>query len=255
MPPFLIQALVNSKRFVDLVMIDLNNKVVLITGATGALGQATAHIFSHANTKLVLTGRNLNKLNLLSDQLFECTNVFKDCDLCDEEEVHHLVQFAFDQFGRIDVLLNIAGGFAMGPKVHELKHEDFNIMFEMNFSSTLNTCKAVIPHMINQGEGRIINISARAATEGKGKMAPYCIAKSAVVTLTESLAAEHKHNNININCILPGTINTESNRTDMPDADHSMWVAPEDIANSMLYLSSNLSNAINGAIIPVYGKS
>ena len=236
-------------------MIDLNNKVVLITGATGALGQATANVFSQANSTLVLTGRNLNKLNILSDQLFECTNAFKDCDLCDEKEVHNLVQFAFDQFGRIDVLLNIAGGFAMGPQVHELSHEDFNIMFEMNFTSTLNACKAVIPHMLAQGEGRIINVSARAATEGKGKMAPYCISKSAVVTLTESLAAEHKQDNININCILPGTIDTETNRNDMPNADHSTWVPPEDIANGMLYLSSELSNSINGAIIPVYGKS
>lgn len=236
-------------------MIDLNNKVVLITGATGALGQVTANVFSQANSTLILTGRNLNKLNILSDQLFECTNAFKDCDLCDEKEVHNLVQFAFDQFGRIDVLLNIAGGFAMGPQVHELSHEDFNIMFEMNFTSTLNTCKAVIPHMLAQGEGRIINVSARAATEGKGKMAPYCISKSAVVTLTESLAAEHKQDNININCILPGTIDTETNRNDMPNADHSSWVPPEDIANGMLYLSSELSNAINGAIIPVYGKS
>ena len=143
----------------------------------------------------------------------------------------------------------------MGPQVHELSHEDFNIMFEMNFTSTLNTCKAVIPHMLAQGEGRIINVSARAATEGKGKMAPYCISKSAVVTLTESLAAEHKQDNININCILPGTIDTETNRNDMPSADHSTWVPPEDIANSMLYLSSELSNSINGAIIPVYGKS
>ena len=236
-------------------MIDLNNKVVLITGATGALGQATANVFSQANSTLVLTGRNLNKLTLLSDHLFKCRNALKDCDLCDENEVHNLIQFALDQFGRIDVLLNIAGGFAMGPQVHELSNEEFNIMFEMNFISTLNTCKAVIPHMINQGDGRIINISARAATEGKGKMAPYCISKSAVVTLTESLASEHKLDNININCILPGTINTEINRNDMPDADHKCWVPPEDIANSMLYLSSSLANSINGAIIPVYGKS
>ena len=109
--------------------------------------------------------------------------------------------------------------------------------------------------MMQQGSGKIVNISARAATEGKGKMAPYCISKSAVITLTESLAAEHKHDNININAILPGTIDTETNRKDMPNADHSTWVPPTDLANTMLFLSSGLASSINGAIVPVYGRS
>ena len=234
---------------------NLKNKVVLITGATGALGSVTAKVFLQANAKLVLTGRDLNKLTALSDHFADTNIIFKDCDLCDVSEVQQLTQFALDQFGHIDVLLNIAGGFAMGPEVHELTNEDFNIMFDMNFTSTFNTCKAVIPHMIAQSQGRIINVSARAATEGKGKMAPYCIAKRAVVTLTESLAAEHKQNDININCILPGTIDTPTNRNDMPNADHSTWVSCEDLANTMLYLSSEQADSVNGAVIPVYGKS
>jgi NAD(P)-dependent dehydrogenase (short-subunit alcohol dehydrogenase family) len=109
--------------------------------------------------------------------------------------------------------------------------------------------------MLKQGTGRIVNVSARAAVEGKDKMAPYCISKSAIVTLTESLAAEHKSNDININCVLPGTIDTPTNRSDMPNADFTTWVPTEDIANTMLYLSSELANSVNGAIVPVYGKS
>ena len=109
--------------------------------------------------------------------------------------------------------------------------------------------------MNQQGHGNIVNVAARAALQGKAKMAPYCIAKSAVVTLTESMAAEHQHDDININCILPGTIDTPTNRADMPDADFSTWIPCEDLANTMLFLCSPLARAINGAVIPVYGKS
>ena len=235
-------------------MLELNEKVVLITGATGSLGSATAQIFSTSNTKLVLTGRNTEKLTQLVQSLPHDT-LTQSCDLCDPQQVKQLIQQALTRFGRIDVLLNIAGGFSMGPQVHELTSDDFNRMFEMNFISTLNTCKAIVPIMLTQGSGKIVNVSARAAVEGKAKMAPYCISKSAVVTLTESLAAEHKQNNLNINCILPGTIDTETNRNDMPNADHATWVPAEDIANMMLFLSSDHASSVNGAIIPVYGKS
>ncbi|MGV6827729.1 MAG: SDR family oxidoreductase, partial [bacterium] len=101
----------------------------------------------------------------------------------------------------------------------------------------------------------IISVSARAAAAGKAKMAPYCASKAAVITLTESLAAEHKFNNINVNCILPGTIDTPQNRKDMPDADFSTWVAPSQLADVILFLASDNASAVTGAAIPVYGKS
>ena len=236
-------------------MLELNNKVILVTGATGTLGKAAAQTFATTNAKLILTGRNPQKLTQVTKQLAYNNCTAQACNLINEQEVQLLTQHALDTFGRIDVLLNIAGGFSMGPQVHELSNEDFKNMFEMNFISTLNTCKSVIPIMLTQGSGKIINVSARAATEGKGKMAPYCISKSAVVTLTECLAAEHKQDNININCVLPGTIDTPTNRSDMPNADFSTWVPPEEIANMMLFLSSDHANSVNGAIVPVYGKS
>jgi NAD(P)-dependent dehydrogenase (short-subunit alcohol dehydrogenase family) len=236
-------------------MITLNNKVVLITGTTGALGNATANVFAQANAKLALTGRSQKKLESLHPAFSSNECIIKSADLSSEQETQDLIDKIIEHYGRIDVLLNVAGGFDMGKRVHELTPDDFNNMFNMNFISTLNACKKVIPHMLKQGAGRIVNVSARAATEGKGKMAPYCISKSAVVTLTESLAAEHKSNDININCVLPGTIDTPTNRNDMPNADFSTWVPTEDIANAMLYLSSELSASINGAIVPVYGKS
>ena len=236
-------------------MINLENKVVLITGACGALGRATTQVFAQVNARLVLIDINQESLKNLSQELNNVQHSTYSCDLTNENEVAQLVNAIVKENDRIDVLLNIAGGFAMGPMVHELSQQDFNHMFNMNFMSAFNTCKKVIPQMMQQGSGRIVNISARAATEGKSKMAPYCISKSAVITLTESLAAEHKQNDININGILPGTIDTQTNRKDMPNADHSTWVPPTDLANTMLFLSSDLANSINGAIVPVYGRS
>jgi NAD(P)-dependent dehydrogenase (short-subunit alcohol dehydrogenase family) len=116
-------------------------------------------------------------------------------------------------------------------------------------------CHEVIPHMLKTNRGRIINVSARAAREGKAKMGPYCASKAAVITLTESLAAEHKLSDININCILPGTIDTPQNRADMPDANFDHWVPPAALADVVAFLASEQARCITGAAIPVFGKS
>ena len=237
-------------------MITLNNKIILITGVTGALGQSTAQCFQQAGATLAITGRNSDTLAQIQTQLgLGSEHHAQACDLTDKQQCTQMINAIIERYGHIDACLNVAGGFAMGTPVHELEDEDFNHMFTMNFTSTFNTCRAVLPHMIARGQGNIVNVSARAALAGKGNMAPYCIAKSAVVTLTESLAAEHHADNININCILPGTIDTPTNRQDMPNADHSTWVPCEDLANTMLFLTSSLAQSINGAVIPVYGKS
>ena len=237
-------------------MITLNDKIILITGVTGALGHSTAECFQQAGATLAITGRNANKLAQVNTQLrLGSDHHTQACDLTDLQQCTHMVDAIIERYGRIDALLNVAGGFAMGKTVETLSNEDFNAMFDMNFTSTFNACRAVMPHMITQGHGNIVNVSARAALAGKGKMAPYCISKSAVVTLTESLAAEHHADDININCILPGTIDTAINRADMPNADHSTWVPCEDLANTMLFLTSPLACSINGAVIPVVGKS
>ena len=125
----------------------------------------------------------------------------------------------------------------------------------LNARSMFYASKAVVPHMLEQGGGSIISVSARAATEGKGKMGPYCASKAAVITLTESLAAEQKYNGINVNCILPGTIDTPQNRGDMPDADYSKWVPPEALADVIVFLASDAARCVTGAAIPVYGQS
>jgi NAD(P)-dependent dehydrogenase (short-subunit alcohol dehydrogenase family) len=128
-------------------------------------------------------------------------------------------------------------------------------MMDLNALSVFTTCKYVIPHMIEQQSGKIINISSRAGLRGSAKDAAYSAAKSAVIRLTESMSAELKSYNINVNCILPGTIDTPENRTAMPDRDFNKWVSPASLADIIFFLCSEESRDIHGAAIPVYGKS
>jgi len=230
--------------------------VVMITGAGGNLGRAVAQKFAQQGAVLILVDLNGDQLAKTQTMLSGAQKVQGfPTDLIDPLSVKNTVSQVIDNFGRIDVLANIAGGFTMGPMLHETSDEDWNFMMDLNTRSVFHACRAVIPQMLKQGGGRIISVSARAAKEGKGKMAPYCISKAGVITLTESLAAEHKYNKINVNCILPGTIDTPQNRAEMPDADHSKWVAPEALADVILFLASDASRAVTGTAIPVFGES
>lgn len=236
-------------------MSEFDGKGVIITGAAGNLGAAVAAAFAGLGARLVLIDRGAERLERLRDDLdLSSATLLLPADLTAAESVAAAVEQAAT-LGSIDVLANIAGGFTMGPPLHETSDRDWDFMMDLNARSVFNTCRAVIPHMLSQSGGRIVNVSARAAREGKARMGPYCASKAAVLTLTESLAAEHKLAGINVNCILPGTIDTPQNRADMPDADHSRWVPPAALADVVVFLASDAARAVTGAAIPVYGQS
>jgi NAD(P)-dependent dehydrogenase (short-subunit alcohol dehydrogenase family) len=176
-------------------------------------------------------------------------------DLTDPASVAAMAGQVQREHGGADLLANIAGGFAMGPLLHETGDEVWNHMMDLNARSVFHTCRALVPQMLARGAGRIVNVSARAALQGKGRMGPYCASKAAVITLTESLAAEHRHQGINVNCILPGTVDTPQNRAAMPDADHDTWVPPAALADVVMFLCSAAARCVTGAAIPVYGRS
>ncbi len=236
-------------------MSDLTNKVVLITGAAGNLGRAAAQAFWAAGAQLALADRNVEALTEAFAAWRGARCLLAEVDLFQETAVAQLVEQVIQQFGRIDVLVNVAGGFTMGPPVHETSTDTWEFMLNLNARSVFFMSRAVIPHMLAQGSGKIVNVAARAALEGKAKMAPYVVSKSAVIRLTESMAAELKDAGINVNCILPGTIDTPQNRAEMPKADFSKWVAPEALADVILFLASDAARAVTGAAVPVYGRS
>jgi NAD(P)-dependent dehydrogenase (short-subunit alcohol dehydrogenase family) len=232
---------------------DFRHRTVLVTGAAGSLGRAVAGAFHRAGAGLVLLDRNEEGLASLAAE-FDGAGTYV-VDITDPAAVGEVLGRVLTEVGRIDVLANIAGGFAMGRKLQDTDDDTWDLMFNLNLRSVFNTCRAVVPHMLAGGFGRIINVSARAAREGKGTMGPYCASKAGVITLTESLARENWHTPVNVNCILPGTIDTPPNRASMPDADFSRWVAPAALADVVLFLAAEESRAVNGAAIPVYGES
>ncbi|QMU62314.1 MAG: SDR family NAD(P)-dependent oxidoreductase [Gammaproteobacteria bacterium] len=229
-------------------------QTVVITGAAGALGSTVAELFFRAGADIALVDISFAKLTHPRWKHAKNVGLF-ETDLTDVNSVNNTVAQIIERFGKIDCLANVAGGFKMGPMVHETSVADWDFMINLNAKSVFLMCRAVIPHMLEKKKGKIVNVAARAAVEGKAKMAPYCVSKAAVVTLTQSLAAEHKMNNINVNCILPGTVDTQQNRNDMPDADFSNWVPTTDLANEILHLCSEQAKGVTGAAVPVYGKS
>jgi len=240
----------------EAAMFDFANKVILITGAAGNLGEATARAFYNAGASLALVDNREDRLPQVFNDL-DSVRVFfiGGVDVTNETAVAGMATKAMKKYDRIDVLCNIAGGFKMGTAVQETPLSDWEFMLNLNAKSVFLVSRAIIPHMLAQGSGHIVSVAARAGLEGKAKMAPYIVSKSAVIRLTESMAAELKDAGITANCILPGTIDTPQNRAAMPKADFSKWVAPEALADVMLFLASDAARAVTGAAVPVYGRS
>ncbi len=231
-----------------------SNRTVLITGAAGNLGRATASAFADRGANLVLVGRDRESL----ERAFgaeDARRLFVEVDLLDAAQVEGAVARAVERFGRIDVVCNIAGGFRMGPAVHETPDADWDFLFDLNARTVLNTARAVVPRMLAGGGGKIVNVGAMGALKGAAHMAAYTASKSVVIRLTEAMSAELRDRGINVNCVLPSTIDTPENRAAMPDADPARWVAPADLAGVIVFLASDAARAIHGAALPVTGRA
>lgn len=221
----------------------LKGKTIIVTGANGALGRAVVE-------SAITGGASVIAL----DQLFasERDGVRQIVvDLTDAKAV----AAAIDPIDAIDGLFNVAGGFAMGPAVHETQTSEWEAMFAMNVTTARNMCAAVVPKMLAAKRGAIVNVGAMSAREGQGNMGAYCVAKSAVMRMTESLSKELRAHGINVNAVLPSIIDTPTNRADMPDANHAKWVDPNDLANVICFLGSDAARAMHGALVPVVGLS
>jgi NAD(P)-dependent dehydrogenase (short-subunit alcohol dehydrogenase family) len=238
-------------------MFDFSGRVAIVTGASGNLGAAVASAFHQAGAKMVLVDRAPDRLQRLFPRLADSPDYYlaTSADLTDAEAVDSVVEETISRFGRIDVLANAVGGYRAGVPVHETQWQDWEFLLTLNAKTAFLTSKAVVPHMLNQGAGKIVHVSARSALKGGARSVAYSASKCVVVRLVESMAAELRHDNININCVLPGTIDTPQNRQSMPGADHTRWVPPEAIANVILFLTSDAAWAVNGAAVPVYGRS
>lgn len=231
---------------------DFANRTVMITGAAGNLGRAVADAFFQRSANLLLVDHRSDRLTSLFGAE-DARRAFAQADLMKRADVERAVAAAAARFGAIDVLCNIAGGFRSGEAVHEMSDETLDLMFDVNVRTTLNAVRAVVPGMIARGRGSVINVGAYAAQSGVATMGAYCAAKSAVIRLTESMAMELRGKGINVNCVLPTTIDTPQNRAAMPSADPGRWVAPGDLAGTIVFLASDEARAVHGASVPVRG--
>ncbi|MEP6589296.1 MAG: SDR family NAD(P)-dependent oxidoreductase [Polaromonas sp.] len=230
------------------------NKTVMVTGAAGNLGQAVAAAFASQGARLVLLGRQVGPLRTaFGDE--GANRLFLAADLLDGPQVAAALAAAVARFARIDVLCNLAGGFRMGDAVHETADSSWDFLLDINARTLLNMVRAVVPHMLERGGGKIVNVGAYAAQKGAAQMGAYCAAKSSVIRLTEAMAAELRAKNINVNCVLPSIIDTPENRAAMPAADPQRWVARNDLASVIVFLASDAARAIHGAALPVTGLS
>jgi NAD(P)-dependent dehydrogenase (short-subunit alcohol dehydrogenase family) len=229
-------------------------EVVMITGAAGNLGRALAERFDAKGASLVLLDVNGAALSSAYGK-DDARHLRLPTDLNNDASVGRTVTAALERFGRIDTLCNIAGGFDMGPAVHETGDALWQAMLDLNAGTLLGTVRAVVPHMLKAGRGQIVNVGAGSAVAGRPNMGAYCASKSAVVRLTESMSAELRDRGIRVNCVLPSILDTPANRGAMPDADPKRWVAPADLAQVIAFLCSDAARAIHGAAIPVFGLS
>ncbi|HXG30405.1 MAG TPA: SDR family NAD(P)-dependent oxidoreductase [Thermodesulfobacteriota bacterium] len=234
----------------------LKDKVAIITGGTGALGKAVVSAFLEEGARVSCTYIVEEELKGLSSivEKYKPRLILIRANVTKEKQVSRVVERTLQRFGRIDVLVNIVGGFTYATIV-DTDEKTWDHMMNINLKSTFLCSKAVLPHMIKQNYGRIINVSSRPALRGTAGIGAYSASKAGVLNLTETIADEVRDYEINVNAILPSTIDTPANRKAMPKADFSKWVKPEEIARVMLFLASDDSKPISGAAIPVYGKA
>ena len=234
------------------VNFDLDGSVVIVTGASGALGSSIVERFAAAGATVaavdvVAPGSDDAQLDPETDY------GFYEADLTDEADVERVVDRIIDDHGRLDHLCNIAGTWRGGSPIDETPVEEFDLLFDVNLKTMFLTSKHAIPHL-RETEGAIVSVSARSSLEGGEGDGPYRASKAGVRLLTETIAEENL-GTVRANAVMPSVIDTPMNREMMPDAEHGKWVDPADIADVVMFLCSDAAGVTSGAAVPVYGEA
>src|ERR1700751_983676 len=225
----------------------MNGKVIVITGALGALGRVVVEAALARGARVAGIDHAPSQAAATAERI-ELGGV----DLSDAAQAKKAIEAAAAHFGRLDALVNIAGGFTF-EAVADGDATSWQRMYTLNVLTALNTSRAALPHLAASSAGRIVNIGAMGALQAGSGMGPYAASKAGVHRLTEALAAEWK-GKVTVNAVLPSTIDTPANRASMPKADFAKWVAPQELAEVILFLASDAASAVTGALIPVSGR-
>jgi len=227
----------------------MKGKVVLVTGANGGLGTAVVQAFLDVGAKVVGTSRKIQQSEFGSPNFTAIPGEVSNSEGCKA-----LVDKVVASFGRIDVLAHTVGGFAGGKSLAETDDATFQRMMALNLNATFYLLRAAIPVLRKAENGRIIAIGSKAAVDPGANVGSYSASKAAMVSLIRTVALENADAGVTANVILPGTMDTPTNRKDMPNSDFSKWVQPTSVASLMVCLASEEARDVNGALIPVYGS-
>lgn len=228
-----------------MITYDFKDKVMVVTGSSGGLGQAVIDKLSGAGAKVISPPRK--RPDGQGDTLW--------LDAQAEFSVKNFFEAVKAREGRVDALVNLVGGFAAGDPVANLPLELFERQIELNLKSAFLLTKYALQAMNRPEGGKIVLTASRAAVDKGAHSFPYSVSKLGVLRLVEAVAAENRDKNININAVLPSIIDTPANREAMPNAKFEKWPKPEQLANVIAFLVSDEAELINGAAIPVYGRA
>jgi len=227
----------------------MEGKVALVTGASGGLGTYVTKALLDAGATVVGVSRNIQQSDFKSAAF-----IALPAEISSAEGAKSAVDRLMSRVGRLDVVVHTVGGFAGGQSIAETDDATFQRMFDLNLNSAFHLLRAVIPHLRNTGNGRIIAIASRAAVDPGPGVGAYSASKAALVSLIRTVAMENKDAGVTANVILPGTMDTPGNRKAMPAADVGKWVQPANVAGLITWLAGDNGKDINGAVIPIYGS-
>jgi NAD(P)-dependent dehydrogenase (short-subunit alcohol dehydrogenase family) len=223
---------------------------VLVAGGTGALGGAVLRELADSGYSVVATWIVDRERERIEEEL-EDRVALVQADLLDPDGAAEAVAAVDD----LEAVVNLVGGFASGPKVHEARLEDFERMLRLNLVPGFNLAHAAMPGLVDRGGGAYVGVSARPALRPFPGAAGYITAKAGVLAFVQALDAEYRDAGVRCNAVLPSVIDTPANREAMPDADFSKWVPPAEIARVIRFLVSDDSKPTTGAGVPVYGRA
>lgn len=225
---------------------------VLMAGGTGALGTAVLESLLDGGFDVAATWLVDSERDRVAESFADRPGLtLLQADLLDADSVGHAVEQTPD----LQAVVNLVGGYAAGSKVHETEPEDFEHMLRLNLRPGFLLARAAMPALMAAGGGAFVAVSARPALQPFAGAAGYITAKAAVLAFVRALDAEYRDSGVRCNAIIPAVIDTPANRAAQPDADHSRWTAPADIARVVRFLVADDSTVVTGAAIPVYGRS
>lgn len=230
-----------------------SGQLALVAGGTGGLGRSVSVAFLEEGATVVVTYRRQNEFEALREAAGARASRVEGhaIDVTNDAAVHQMISSIIAKHGRLDAMTNAVGGYTAGQKLWEAEPTTMDQMLSLNLYSGYVLSRCVVPAMLKQGHGAIVNVASTAAIDHAPSAAAYAASKAAAVAMVDSLAADLKGTGVRANSILPSIIDTETNRKAMPDADFAKWPKPRDIAQVILFLCSDDARLINGAAIRV----